>query len=190
MLYKKFKIAAVIVFLLGTVYTNTGCKKSKDTQTAVENNTDGGKYYFTGDIDGTPWKADVVAAGDTVHLMLAIGVQIQNRDTSIMVLGFPDNITLNQPTDFYYPSSGSGQGSIAAFEGNSTDVSSAYTSATTSGGKFTVTQLDKSAKMVAGTFNVTLANTSGDEITITNGKFKMPYVESKSPQGLPGNIKF
>ena len=123
----------------------------------MKNNTDRGQSYFPGEYRRHTIESSIYhQASDTVHLMFTIGIQIQNRDTSIMVPGFPIILHLINLQIFTTLLPVIARALIAAFKGDSTDVSSAYTSATTSEGIFPVTQLDQSAEIIAGTFNVTL----------------------------------
>jgi hypothetical protein len=167
------------------------CKKNNNTQPSSQlvNNTDNGKYYMNGSVNGTDWKADVVVAGDTAGLMIVVGVQIQGTDTSLMAVIFKDNTTLNQSTDFN-PS----EDVTLGYEPSTLDASNVFAINTSDGatGTFTVTSLDKSADMVGGTFNATLINANtGEKTTVTNGTFYMPYYASESPTtGLPGNLKY
>lgn len=153
------------------------CKKGKDTP---ENSTSNSSYYCTANINGTAWKADRVLAGDTSNIMIALGIKIANSDTSIFTIVFPDNIAVNQLTTF-----DQSQYSLLIFAmqssiGGATNIYSMDPSAGGSG-DFTITKLDVSAKVVEGTFTGEAVNTknNNDKLTITNGKFSMPYIVGK-----------
>lgn len=152
------------------------CKKANDTP----NNTSNSQNYCTANINGTAWKADRVLAGDTSNIMIALGIKIANSDTSIFTIVFPDNITVNTLTTF-----DQSQYSLLIFAMQSSNggVTNIYSMDPTSGGSgsFTITKLDVSAKVVEGTFTGEAVNTknNNDKLTITNGKFSMPYIVGK-----------
>jgi len=166
----------LIMFLLASLIIQS-CKKGNDTPA---NNTSNSTYYCNANINGSAWKADRVLAGDTSNLLIALGIKIANSDTSLFTIVFPDNITVNQLTTF-----DQAQNSVLVFamqssNGGATNIYSMDPSAGGSG-DFTITKLDVSAKVVEGNFNGEAVNTTNknDKLTITNGKFSMPYIVGK-----------
>jgi len=184
---KRFIQAFIVLACL--TYILPGCKKNNSSQPATENNTQGGKYYLTGTVNGVSWKADVVAAGDTTNLIIIIGAQMVNKDTSAIVLSFPDLATINQS----YPFNFSVNSSLAGYLSNTSNTT-LYFYATIysvggSTGDFTITKLDRTANMVSGIYTATVTNNSSkNTLTITNGTFNMPFV--MSTPSLPSNIKY
>jgi hypothetical protein len=163
----------LMMFLFASLIIQS-CKKGKDTPA---NSTSNSQYYCTANINGAAWKADRVLAGDTSNIMIALAIKIANSDTSLFTIVFPNNIAVNQLTTF-----DQAQYSLLIFamqtaNGGATNIYSMDPSAGGSG-SFTITKMDVSSKVVEGTFNGEAVNTTNnnDKVTITNGKFNMPYI--------------
>jgi len=169
------------------------CKKDSGGSSAVNS-----AYYLSASVSGKSWNANVgldnlhdpalaalngLNAGD---IAAVIAEEAAGKDTSAIVIVFPVNIPLNQPWAF-----SSANLALAAYAPNASLVYQTP-SGGNAGDSVTVTTFDQTNLVIEGTFKGTFYSTTGSgSVTITNGKFRVPYVIDAAQQSsLPGGIKF
>jgi len=146
------------------LFALTGCSKSSP----------GPEFYVSASVGGNGWNSNVANSQNTnvaaiISQNSMVVVASQNIDNTVTSLGvvFPKTITLNQPIAIN-PAQGTALAySITQTEGYSADP------ARGGSGTLTVTQLDETAGIVAGTFSGDAVNNlNGSRIKITNGQFR------------------
>ncbi|TAM96065.1 MAG: hypothetical protein EPN39_13980 [Chitinophagaceae bacterium] len=172
---KTFK-TAITLLLLGTiVYSFQSCTKENNPKP-------GAQYYFSADVNGTPWQANVEEAVDSAGGKGLVGLSIHRQDTSIMMIILNDQVDFSSPVTINNESSfaDSTTTSIVIYMGNRKDTATYYVTPVTQGyaGAITVTQVDQSSQIIGGVFHATATNQTGQTIAITNGKFKMRITSS------------
>jgi len=197
----KTRIRAIAgsMLLLTVLMAGQGCKKSSGGDGSATN-TSG--YYLTASIGGKDWAANVNSPGldnspsigvvtpfNGGALMLVLGIKAVNKDTTSLVLVFPQNVTLNKALTLdatknleiaYVAETAAGSG---AYYGYNT------TPATGGSGTLTITSFDQTAKVIEGTFSGVLGSQTGRAaISFTNGKFRCIY--TTNIQQLPPGVKF
>lgn len=178
---KKYFIKAVsgLIIFLSVIFIMQSCKKDK----ATPDNTPKDKYFLSATVNGTAWKSDTTVAGDYQDQIIVLAIKVVNSDTSAFVFEFSDMLSINQPTAFNETHNNI---LVYAFQPvNNPGISTNYLTDPSVGGSgtFTITKFDKTAKMIEGTFSGTGINStnSNDKVTITNGKFSMPYIIGRPP---------
>jgi len=95
--------------------------------------------------------------------------QLKTGDTSAIDLFFPDTVKLNKAytldNDLFYVGYVTSKGQKFYFPDYFSPI-----------GTLTVTSIDKSAHIVAGTFSGHFLASSTDSVVITNGKFNISYI--------------
>jgi|SRR6185437_10460931 len=182
------KVFSVIISFLLVSFIMQSCKKDK----ATPDNSKNSKYFISATVNGKDWKSDTTDGGDFNGQMAVLGLKVVNSDSTIFILEFPDNVSINQSIKF-----DQNQNNILIYALQSaTDPNTAtiYETDQSVGGSgnFTVTKLDKTALMVEGIFSGIGVNNknANDQIMITNGKFSLPFVIGKQPDDkfkLTGN---
>ncbi len=170
------------------------CKKSSGGSGSGGNNTNS-EYYFTATVNGKAFNANVsnntlntpvlaaLTGSGSATLVLVLGIQAANKDSSAFAIVFPQNITLNK-TVVFNPS----QYMAGVYAPNATSTY-ATSKNTNSDDSLTVTSFDKSAKVIEGTFKGTFYLSTGTgTVKVTDGKFRTPYVLDAS-QLPPSNVK-
>jgi hypothetical protein len=179
--------------LVAALFTLPSCKKDSGNSSAVNS-----AYYLSASVSGTSWNANVgldslhdpaIAALNglnTGDIAVVIAEEASGKDTSAFVIVFPVEIPLNQAWAF-----NTANLALAAYAPNASLV---YQTPSTgnAGDSVTVTTFDQTNQVIEGTFKGTFYSTTGSgSVTITNGKFRAPYVIDAAQQSsLPGNIKF
>ncbi|HZK64161.1 MAG TPA: hypothetical protein VFC34_08455 [Puia sp.] len=165
------------------------CKKSSGSD-----NSGSSAYYLSATVNGKSWNAnyntntgDVFAVAEitssgSVSVVLALGIQLANKDTSAIALVFPKNITLGKAYDFENDLYTAG-----AYADNSAGYNTSP--ANHGSGTITVTNFDQTGNIVEGIFSGSFGTTNGSSvIQITNGKFRC--LLTTATQQLPPNVKF
>ena len=191
MKFRPYTLLSVALFSL----ILPACKKSSG---GGDGNTTTGssEYYLNATVNGKAWSANVsnnslntpVLAAQTgsgsATLMLVLGIQAVNKDSSAFAIVFPKTITLNK-TVVFNPS----QYMAGVYAPNATSTY-ATSKNTSSDDSLTVTSFDQSAKIIEGTFKGTFYLSTGTgTVKVTDGKFRTPYVLDAS-QLPPSNVKF
>lgn len=173
---KILRNAAMILLLSVMFYTFQGCKKNDVKPQSP--------YYFTADVNGTPWQANAEEAVDTTGAKGLLGIMIKGQDTSMMMIMLNDQVNFSVPVPINNESSfaDSTVTAIVIYIGNRKDTSTYYVTPVTQedAGTITTAQMDTANQIVSGTFHATATNENGDMKTITNGRFKMHITSSFS----------
>jgi hypothetical protein len=184
------------LMMLPVLFTFQGCKKSSG------NSSSNSSYPFTATISGKAFSANFVnpsiggpgfAEVDNTNglsIMVCVGIQIANtNDSSLFVVVFPTDITLNKPINLD-PSLNTGAAySTEASPGSSTYNSYGTNPAYGGSGTLTVTEYDQVNKVVAGTFSGTFGSAPGGQaVSVTNGKFRCVITTVSNP--FPPNVKY
>jgi hypothetical protein len=193
-------IRFVLIFLTFSfsILLIQSCKKSSG---GGNSNPPNSSYYFTATVNGKSFAANFVSPTDGgpgiaattssngVLFVVAFGIQIVNtNDSSIFLIVFPATTPLNTPTNLS-PGINTGAAYSAEASPGSTTYNAYGTNPSYGGsGTFTVTEFDKTAKVVAGTCSGTFGSSTGSTISITNGKFRCALTSSTS--SFPPNVKF
>lgn len=200
-MFKMTRIHAIAgsMLLLTALMAGQGCKKSSGGD-GSGTNTSG--YYLTAAVGGKDWSANVnspvldnspsigvLMPYNGGALMIVLGIKAVNKDTTSLVLVFPQNVTLNKTLTLdatknlevaYVAETAAGSG---AYYGYNT------TPATGGSGTLTITSFDQNAKVIEGTFSGVLGSQTGRAaITLTNGKFRCIY--TMDTKQLPPGVKF
>jgi len=190
---------AVAMLLLTALLAGQGCKKSSGGD-GSGTNTSG--YFLTASIGGKDWAANVNFPGldnspsigvvmpyNGGALMIVLGIKAVNKDTTSLVLVFPQNVTLNKALTLdatknlevaYIAETAAGSGTYYGYN---------TTPATGGSGTLTITSFDPTAKVIEGTFSGVLGSQTGRAaISFTNGKFRCIYTTDTNQ--LPPGVKF
>lgn len=172
---------AILAFML---FLTQACKKSSGSD---DNNNPSSEFYLSATVNNKDWTANMlsnrsepVAAGETQGLILIVGGLVVNKDTSAIVIAFPDKITINQQFNFSIPGK-----SLAAYATRTETYSTTYS---TGSGSFTVSSFDQTTRVIEGNFSCTAFTEDGShKLTISNGKFRAK-VEAEAPKP-PSGVK-
>ena len=117
-------------------------------------------------------------------VVLTLGIQAENKDSSALAIVFPKNIPLNKMLVF------NASDYMAAVYAPDANTSYATAPGAGSDDSLMITGFNDTTQVIEGTFKGTfyLQNGSGT-VSITNGKFKTPYVLDAS-ELPPSNVKF
>jgi hypothetical protein len=178
---KTFK-TAIILLLLGTiVYSFQSCTKENNPKP-------GAQYYFSADVNGTPWQANVEEAVDSAGGTGVLGLMIHGQDTSAILLILNDQVDYSHPVPINNATSfaDSTLTAIVVYLGNKEELPTiSYATPFTLGdaGVVTTAQMDTANQLVSGTFHATVSTQSGHTLAITNGKFKARIISGNSQFG-------
>lgn len=180
---KKFIVYCLAVIVIGSGLLLPGCKKSSDSSS---NSTSG--YYLSADINGQAWSANVnsslsnspsiaalTSSGGATYVLL-LGLKAVNKDTTALVLVFPQDITLNKTFNLDPLQYMEGAYVEEITPGSGTYYGYNTTPATGGSGIISITSFDQSAKTIEGTFSGTYGSQQGrTAVKVTNGKFRCVY---------------
>ena len=174
-----------------------GCKKSSGDS---GNNTS--EFYLSANVNGQDWSSNVrstlndapaiavVTNSGGTSILLLLGLKAANKDTSALILIFPQNITLNKAFSFDAAQYREGAYVQEITPGSGTYYGYNSTPATGGSGSITVTSFDASAKIVEGVFSGSFGSQQGrPAVQVSGGKFRCPYTTDATK--LPkSNVKF
>ncbi|MEP7372806.1 MAG: hypothetical protein ABI675_05405 [Chitinophagaceae bacterium] len=179
-----------------------GCKKNSDND-GSNNNNNSSSYYMTANVDGKSWEANVNMGLDNsmvlgvkssfngVNAFVLLGIKAANKDSSGVVLIFPQNINLNKATTFNALQYSEGGYISESSPGSATYNQYNTTPATGGSGTFTVTAFDQTAMIIEGSFNGVFGSLNGKpEVKINNGKFRCLYTTNVNQLPHSGGFKF
>ena len=154
----------LLFFLLGFTLLISGCKKDKLPT-----------FYFQCKVDGVLYEPDNCANCNTKDMyadtIMIIGA---SRGNEAIGLGFmKHNLGIGTYTLLKNITEGNGTGSYDNTIGNPTDI---FRTDSLRSGTINITELDKSNKIIEGSFAFDAFNISQNKIVkITQGKFRLKY---------------
>ncbi len=184
----------VLCFVAAALWLFPSCSKSSDSGASGN--------YLTATVAGQSWGANVnsslnsspaiaiVTSTSNGPYFVLLGLKAVGKDTTGIVLVFPQNIALNKTVPFdaaqglagaWLQPTSAGANTYNTFASNSTGGS----------GNLTITSIDATAKTVDGSFSGSFTPQQGSAaaVQITNGKFHCPYT-TDATQAPKTNVKF
>lgn len=175
---KKLTTAVLIVFAFGV----TQCKKNKVDSNGLPQATQEGKNTLGFLLNGQPWTPQ--GFNGTANLSIDFDEGFNNGVLGISAYRILSNdvketfgIGITDSLNFFVPQFNIqlSHNSLyrVGFRGNCSFFST--DSATNVGGMISITKVDRTSKIIAGTFNATLSKNGCTTIKITEDRFDMKY---------------
>ncbi|HTE12480.1 MAG TPA: hypothetical protein VK645_15960 [Chitinophagaceae bacterium] len=177
------RFTVILLIAVGFLLVQS-CKKSSGDD--ANNNTSG--YYLTANVNGQAWSANVnstlnnspaiaaVTGSGSSTVLLLLGLKAVNKDTTALVLIFPQNVALNKTLNFDPAQYLEGAYVAEITPGSGTYYGYNTTSATGGSGTITITLFDQSSKTIEGTFAGSFGSQQGrPAVKVTDGKFRCVY---------------
>jgi hypothetical protein len=200
MKHRFFSDRIIIAVVLSTTFVFQNCKKDSDVTGGTNNNPSG--YYLTATINGQSWTANVssslknspaVAASTYVNgtnVVMLLGINVVNKDSSAIAIVFPKNITLSQ--SFAFDASKYSEGVYVSEISSGSGTYYGYNTLPATGGtgSFNITKFDETEMTIEGTFTGTFGSVNGKpSVQITNGKFRCVYTTNVNQLPKSGGLK-
>jgi hypothetical protein len=174
----KLLFAAVSVI---TIFTFCQCKKNKPDSNGLPAATQEGKNTIGFLLNGQPWKPQGVRGTGNLSIDYdpgfnqgIVGIVAYNFVPAIsqqLTIGIKDSLNfINAPVTFAL----SNHSLFGISYSSDCDLFSTYSDVVSSG-SMTITKLDRTNRIISGTFNATLSKTGCAEIKITEGRFDMKF---------------
>jgi hypothetical protein len=174
-------LLSLLIIALLTTLSCSSCKKETPNPDSLPPTTQTGANTLGFLLNGQPWKPQGFTGGSS-NLSLDIDFGFNNgifniasyklSDNSTFTIGISDSLNfLAIPSTLFI-----GKNSLLGISFTK-DTCEYFTkrSGTTGSGSLTITKLDKTARIISGTFYATLAKQGCDTIKITDGRFDMKY---------------
>jgi len=177
---KRLKLPLGIT-LIYCLFCFAQCKKSNPDSNGLPAATQDGKNTLGFLLNGQPWKPQGVRGTGNLSIDYdpgfnqgIFGIVAYNfvpANSEQLTIGIRDSLNfINAPSTFTL----SNRSLFGISYSSDCDLFSTYSDVTSSG-SMTITKLDRTNRIISGTFSATLTKTGCTEIKITDGRFDMKF---------------